>query len=203
MRHKKSHAEYLAFLTMKYGVDVDRFFKALVSAGKNRKAECGVLSIECRDKRNKKISLLITQDQKVVAQFQLPEEFLSRRKNPIEEAKRLYLMERGPIRKDGPPRKMDIKDLRIGMKAISVRAKVIEISEPTRVITRFGNYASVANAILSDDTGEIKICLWNEQINSVSVGDNVQIDNARISSFKNERQLRIFKKGTLQIVQAE
>jgi len=41
------------------------------------------------------------------------------------------------------------------------------------------------------------LCLWNEQITSISVGDTVQIENARISTFRGERQLRVGKNGTL------
>jgi replication factor A1 len=58
----------------------------------------------------------------------------------------------------------------------------------------------VANALISDETGRIKLCLWNEQINSLSIGDTVQIENANISAFRGERQLRVGKKGILRII---
>jgi replication factor A1 len=85
------------------------------------------------------------------------------------------------------------------MKRVNLKAKVLEVSKPTFVVTRFGNCASVANAMVSDDTGKIKLCLWNDQINSVMVGDTVQIENARISAFRNERQMRVGKKGVLRV----
>jgi replication factor A1 len=65
------------------------------------------------------------------------------------------------------------------------------------VFTRFGNYASVANALISDDTGTINLCLWNEQIDDVSAGKMIQIENANVSAFRGKRQLRIGKKGKL------
>jgi replication factor A1 len=83
------------------------------------------------------------------------------------------------------------------MKKVSVKGKVLEIARPTAVFTRFGNYASVANALIADETGTIKLCLWNEQINSVSVGNTIQVENANVSVFRGERQLRIGKKGML------
>jgi ssDNA-binding replication factor A large subunit len=43
--------------------------------------------------------------------------------------------------------------------------------------------------------------LWNEQINFISVGDTIQIENAQASKFRGERQLRIGKKGTLSNVE--
>ena len=201
MRNKLYPSEYLALLTIKYEVDADKFFNALVSAGKNRKAECGTLSIECRSKQNNKAILLITQNSKVVAQFQIPEEFLSKHNNPIKEVKEAYMNDRYAIKKRKLPQSFQIKDLRVGMKRVNLKAKVLEVSKPTFVVTRFGNCASVANAMVSDDTGKIKLCLWNDQINSVMVGDTVQIENARISAFRNERQMRVGKKGVLRIEQ--
>ena len=78
MRNKTSPGEYLAFLSVKYEVDPDKLFYALVSAGEKRRSECGNLSIECRGKQRNKLVLLITRGPKVVAQFPIPKEFLLR-----------------------------------------------------------------------------------------------------------------------------
>jgi replication factor A1 len=86
------------------------------------------------------------------------------------------------------------------MKKINLKAKVLEIPKPTLVFTRFGNYASVANASVTDETGTIKLCLWNEQITTVSVGDIVQVENAHMSIFRGQPQLRIGKNGKLNII---
>jgi len=96
---------------------------------------------------------------------------------------------------------LPIKDLRTGMRHVNLKAKVLEIPRPKLVFTRFGNYASVANALIADETGTIKLCLWNEQINFISVGDTIQIENAQACKFRGERQLRIGKKGTLSNVE--
>jgi replication factor A1 len=203
MRSKVYPSEYLALLTLKYRVDADKFYKALVSAEKNQKSECGNLSIQCRSKQSNKMIFLITQGSKVVAQFKLPAEFLSKQKNPIKEIKETYLAVKHPTRKSTAPQSFHIKDLRVGMKKVNLKAKVVEVSKPKFVVTRFGNYASVANAMISDNTGKIKLCLWNDQINSVAVGDTVQIKNASISAFKNERQLRVGKNGILRILKTQ
>jgi len=200
-RNRTSPSEYLAFLSIKYGVDVDKFFNALVSAGKNRKSTCGSLSIEFRDKRKNMITLLITRESKVVAQFPIPEEFLLEQNNPIRDARKAEVFCRHKVKKAADPELLNIRDLRIGMKNINLEAEVVEIAKPTFVVTRFGNYASVANALISDDTGKIRLCLWNEQINSISVGDTVQIENASIAKFRGERQLRVGKKGALHVAQ--
>jgi len=197
MRSKLYPSEYLALLTIKYELDVDKFFNALISAGENRKSTCGTLSIECRTKQNRKAIFLITQGSKVVAQFKIPEEFLSKKKNPIKEIRKAYMDDRYSPNKTEATQPLQIKDLRVGMKKVNLQAKVVEVSKPKFVVTRFGNHASVANALVSDGTGEIKLCLWNDQIDTITVGDTVQIENARISAFKNERQMRVGKNGTL------
>jgi replication factor A1 len=94
-----------------------------------------------------------------------------------------------------------IKDLRTGMNHINLKAKILEVAAPMRVVTRYGNNASVAKVLIADETGTIKLCLWNGQIDSVSVGETVQIENAQASIFRGERQLSLGKKGTLSSVE--
>jgi replication factor A1 len=199
MRNKASPSEYLALLSVKYEVSPEDFFHALVVAGKSRRSSCGCLTIECRDIIKDQIILLITKGTKVVAQFPLPAEYLLEDKNPIERARRASMITRYSIKKERGLPIFQIKDLQIGMRNINLKAEVKEIGEKTLVITRFGNYASVANALIADETGKIKLCLWNEQIDLISVGNNVEIENASISTFKGERQMRIGKKGILRI----
>lgn len=196
MRNKASPIEYLALLSVKYRVDADKFFQAMLSAMENHRSDCGCLSIECRRKQKESIVLLITKESKVVAQFKISTEFLQKR-NPINDIRNANMLCRRLIKKDKSPHSVQVKDLRIGMKNVNLKAEVVEIAEPTSVVTRFGNYASVANALISDETGKIKLCLWNEQINSISVGDNIQIENAKIYAFRGEKQVRVGKNGTL------
>jgi replication factor A1 len=199
MRSKLYPSEYLAVLTIKHEVDADNLFDALVSAGTNGKSECGNLAIVCRSKVGGRAIFLITENSKVVAQFHLPSEFLLSTTNPIKAARAARLRDVKSQKKFGTQQSFQIKDLRVGMKNVNLKAKVTEVSKPTSVITRFGNCANVANAMVSDDTGNIKLCLWNDQIGSVTVGDNLEIQNAKISTFKNERQMRVGKKGILRV----
>ena len=199
MRNKASPSEYLALLSVKYEVDADEFLNALISARKNRKSTCGDLEIEYRNRQETRLVFLITKGQKVVAQFPIPEEFLLMQNNPIKEARRGFMLYRHSVKKNRKFGQLHIRDLRNGMKDVSLKAVVLEIAGPKPVVTRFGNCASVANAVISDETGKINLCLWNEQIGSLAVGDAVEIENARISTFKGERQLRIGKNSVLRV----
>ena len=93
-----------------------------------------------------------------------------------------------------------IRDLKLGMKRISLKAKVIEISKPNSVFTRLGNYNTVASANVKDETGTIQLPLWNQQIDSVDVGDTIQVENAHVSAYRGEPQLRVGKGGQLSVI---
>jgi len=81
-----------------------------------------------------------------------------------------------------------------------LEAKVLEIPKPIPVVTRFGEFAKVANASIADETEIIQLPLWNNQINTVSVGDTIQVENARVVTFRGERQLRVGKSGHVSVV---
>jgi replication factor A1 len=95
---------------------------------------------------------------------------------------------------------MNIAELKSGMKRISVEAKVVEKGTPRQVMSRFGTETyTVADAIVADESGKIKLTLWNEQIAQVKVDDKIKIENGYITSFKGEIQLNVGKFGKLTI----
>jgi replication factor A1 len=95
---------------------------------------------------------------------------------------------------------LKIKDLKDGMKRIEIEAKVTEIQPPRQVMARYRDVVHrVANAMVSDDTGSIKLTLWNDQIDQVHVNDNVKIENGYITSFRGEIQLNVGRYGKLSI----
>lgn len=201
MRSKVSVGEYLAFLSTKFELDPDSFFQALITADKDKKSKCGDLSITCRSRTTERAIMLISKGQKVVAQFPVPRWFLTEQRNPIKPYGRFSLTGKTPARKPENMSGLRIKDLRTGMKQINLKARIVEIPEPKMVFTRFGNYASVINATIADETGQVKLCLWNEQAESLNIGDTVQIENAHLSTYRGEKQLRIGKKGTLNSIE--
>ena len=59
---------------------------------------------------------------------------------------------------------------------------------------------SVEDAILEDETAQIKFSLWEGQIKSISVGDKVAVQGAYVTQFRNVLQLSIPKSGKLEII---
>ncbi len=202
MREKKVPlGEYLAFLSVKYNLDPDKFFRALVSTNECKRTICGGLSIECRSRISGGRILLIMEDSKVVAQLKVSDDFLLESSNPLRRFMQSDKIRRFVTKKSDLLQSRNIGDLRVGMRNINLTAKVLEKPQPTYVYTRFGNNAVVSNALIGDATGTIKLCLWNDQVGIISVGDSVQISNARAFVFKGEKQLRVGSKGSLKVSQ--
>jgi len=95
---------------------------------------------------------------------------------------------------------LQIKNLRAKMKHVRVKARVLEISKPREVLTRFGSQAYVSNALIADNAESIELSLWNEQANAVSIGDVIEIENGHVAYFRGKRQLRIGRNGEINIV---
>jgi len=194
--------EYLAFLSVKEGIYLSELHQALVTAKEKGKIDCQKLIVEYRGSVKDQAIFLITKDNRVVVQFRLAEELLLRKDICFEN-----WMDTDKIRKQmnrqNTSSKMSImvQDLRHGMKKVNIEAEVLETPMPSTVQTRYGNSAKVTNAWIADETGKIKLCLWNEQADFVTVGDTVQIKNASVSTFKGERQLRLGKIGTVSVMQ--
>ena len=93
-----------------------------------------------------------------------------------------------------------IKDLQDGMKRVSIEGKVVEKGDPREVKSRYKDETyRIVDAVVADESGSIKLTLWNEQIEQVNVGDNIKIDNGYVTSFKGETQLNVGKFGKLTI----
>jgi replication factor A1 len=205
LRQKKSTlGEHLALVSVKYNVYPAEVVQALIAAKANGKATCGELSVEYRGKVKDETIFLIKKDTDVVAQFKVDEEFLSRSNDTSFE----NYMSTDKIRKKIARQNTDtvfsmVSELRSGMKRINLKAKVLEIPKPAQVHTQFGNTAMVVNALIGDETGTVKLCLWEGQINSIALSDDIEIRNAQVCLFRGEKQLRLGKNGGLTVLNSE
>ena len=193
--------EYLAFLSVKYSVNPDKFFQALISLKEPKKITCGSLSIEFRGRIGNERIFLMTRESAVVGQFRVPESFLLEEFNPISPYLDCDRIRRFTAKKAYAVRSGFIGGLSVGMNHITLSAKVLEIQKPASVFTRYGESAVVANALIGDKTGTIKLCLWDAQTRAVCKGDTVHIKNARAFAFKGEKQLRLGRNGTISVEQ--
>ena len=181
---------YLAIIAMKYKIDSSELLDRIMEAWNQKESKIKQMTIKCRKKTEDSAIFLFTIDQKVVAQFPIPNKVLQG-KYELENYTSMISKRASTVVNP------KIEDLRAGMKNVDLKVKVLEIPEPNRVYTRFGTPAYVSNALVGDETGKIRVSLWNQQINAVSEGDEIDIENGRVASFRGELQLRIGRNASL------
>jgi replication factor A1 len=95
---------------------------------------------------------------------------------------------------------LDIKDLRDGMKRVSVEGRVVEKGNTREVRSKYKDETyKIADAMIADETGSIKLTLWNEQIEQVDVDNILKIENGYVTSFRGEIQLNVGKFGKMTV----
>jgi hypothetical protein len=202
MKPKKPTLEdQLAFISAQHDVYPTELFSALVLSKDEGKKSVGDLTIEYRGSVNNQAIFLITKDGKVIAQFRVPEETLTRTDVSFDNSMDTGRVKKEIARQNPAPSHLKVEDLRVGMKKINVTAQVTEVAEPSKVHTQFRDNAVVSNAVIQDDSGKILLCLWDQQVNTVHVGDHVEVKNAHVAMFKGERQLRLGKNGSVTIIE--
>ena len=90
-----------------------------------------------------------------------------------------------------------ISELRPGIGNVTITGEVTAKEEPREVVTKYGKKVRVANAVLKDDSGEITLSLWEDDVDKLNVGDKISIENGWISEFKGNLQVSIGKYGKL------
>jgi len=93
---------------------------------------------------------------------------------------------------------MKISELKAGQGSVNIEATVIEMSD-AREFNKYGRVLRVANAVIKDDSGSIKLSLWNDDIERVKVGNTINITNGYVSEFQGEKQLTTGKFGKLEV----
>ena len=171
----------------------DAFFEAL----ENKISYCGSLQLSCRKVNRDTAIFLIIKAGNVAWQFPVTLEIL--RNEAIRDSiKQIPLPEK--VLNNDVGRSLKIRDLKPGMKKINAIVEIVEIPPARMVITRWGSEALVSQIKIADETGSVRMSLWNDQIKTVNIGDEVEITNCHISSFANETQVRLGRRSTISIL---
>ncbi|MEK6893572.1 MAG: OB-fold nucleic acid binding domain-containing protein [Nanoarchaeota archaeon] len=96
---------------------------------------------------------------------------------------------------------MKLLELKAGQGKVDVEVTVKSKAEP-RVMNKYGKELKVANAVVQDESGEMKLSLWNDDVDKVNAGDKIKITNGYVSEFNGEKQLTSGKFGKLEVVGA-
>ncbi|MBI5064944.1 hypothetical protein HZA97_01795 [Candidatus Woesearchaeota archaeon] len=95
---------------------------------------------------------------------------------------------------------MQVKDLEANKGNVDIVLEIVEKQEP-KTFNKFGKEGQLCNCKAKDETGEVKLTLWNEQVGQVKVGDKVKITKGWVGEYQGEKQLSTGKFGQLEVVQ--
>ena len=94
---------------------------------------------------------------------------------------------------------MQIKDLKPKQGNVDITIDVVDVGD-VREFNKFGKPGKVANAVAKDETGDIKLTLWNEDIDKVKAGDKIQLTNGYVNEWQGEMQLTTGRMGKLEVI---
>jgi replication factor A1 len=94
---------------------------------------------------------------------------------------------------------MKVEELKIGQGKVDIQLTISQ-KDDIRSYNKYGKEMKVANAIGEDDSGKIKVSLWNDDAEKVQVGSKIKITNGYVSEFNGEKQLSSGKYGSLELV---
>jgi ssDNA-binding replication factor A large subunit len=94
---------------------------------------------------------------------------------------------------------LKVKDLAAGMDGVTIRGRIVKISEKIEVETKFEK-SPLAVALLEDETGSIRLNLWRGQIDLVKVGDEVIVEHGFVRSFKDQAELNVGSRGRIIVI---
>ncbi len=94
---------------------------------------------------------------------------------------------------------MQISELKARQGKVELEAEITQKGE-VRTFDKFGKQGRVCNATIKDDSGEMKLTLWNDEIDTVKVGDKIKISNGYVNEFQGEKQLTAGRFGKLEVL---
>lgn len=106
--------------------------------------------------------------------------------------------------KKAPEKRLEIKNIVSGMRNVTFIGRVTSITQVREFTKKDGTKGRVQSAYLADDTGSIRISLWNEEIerNAIKLGDGVQIKGGYVVEDNMQRPEIRIGKGTMTITNA-
>ena len=95
---------------------------------------------------------------------------------------------------------MKASDVKPGMQRMELELTIVEMEAPRTYTKRDGREGRVASAIGEDDSGRIKVSLWDADVDRVKVGNKIKITNGYSRSFRDEVQVSAGLYGKLEVL---
>ena len=92
-----------------------------------------------------------------------------------------------------------VKELQAKQGNVTIELDILDVG-PSREFQKFGKPGRVASAVAKDDTGDVKITLWNDEIDQVKAGDRIRLTNGYVSEWQGELQVSTGRFGKLEVI---
>lgn len=93
-----------------------------------------------------------------------------------------------------------ILDLVEGLNGVTVKGRVIEVTEPRIVETRRG-MARLSTAVIGDETGRITLTLWGDHAGTLKPGEVIIVDGGWTTSYRGYVQLNAGRRTRIEKVE--
>jgi len=171
---------YAIYLATRHNIDPYKLFSAFVEAETKGAVTCGPLEITLRRRADNHAIFLLTRDSEILGQIRVGGICADRANGPLSR-----LISRARLLRSRENIPCSIRELREGVRNVSLRGRVTEKSEVVRRYSRdTGRVVRSCVAIVTDPTGSVRLPLWDNQVNAVSVGDEIEVKNAAVVTFR-------------------
>lgn len=93
---------------------------------------------------------------------------------------------------------MNVHDLKPGMDHVNLTVKVLNIPNSKKMVTSAGVDHEILELEVNDDSGSVKLVLWDDKIlSNLKENDVVRIENGFVTSFKGVWRINVGRYGTV------
>ncbi|KZX16136.1 replication factor A [Methanobrevibacter cuticularis] len=118
-----------------------------------------------------------------------------------------YIDEKNDSLSDSEEHAMDkIAKLETGAQNLNVIGRVMGISNPRNFKTRKGKAGKLCNIKLADDTGEIRVVLWTENIKllkNINEGDVIQVNKVEVKDGYRSKEIHLQPRSTIETLSSQ
>jgi len=95
---------------------------------------------------------------------------------------------------------MTVEELTPEADEVEITGEITELPTPRAVTTKYGQ-KKITTVTFEDDTGNIDLTLWEEEIDAVEEGAKVHITGAYVREWADDVQLNIGRDGDIEQVE--
>lgn len=94
---------------------------------------------------------------------------------------------------------LTVEELEADSDDVEIEGTIKKLPTPRAVSTQYGQ-KRIVTVVFEDGTGEIDLTLWEEEIDAIEEGADVQIEGAYVREWADDIQLNIGRDGNIEMV---